>query len=136
MVIAITFILSGFVKAIDPLGTQYKIGDYLEAWGMGSYAWPMLTLALSVASSAVEFLLGISMLFAIRRRLTSKLTLAVMALFTPLTLYCRTRERLRVLRRCYRADRLAELRQKYYPAGMRHSNMPMAHRHGAVRKKV
>ena len=62
MVIAITFILSGFVKAIDPLGTQYKIGDYLEAWGMGSYAWPMLTLALSVASSAVEFLLGISML--------------------------------------------------------------------------
>ena len=87
MVIAITFILSGFVKAIDPLGTQYKIGDYLEAWGMGSYAWPMLTLALSVASSAVEFLLGISMLFAIRRRLTSKLTLAVMALFTPLTLW-------------------------------------------------
>jgi uncharacterized membrane protein YphA (DoxX/SURF4 family) len=31
MVMALTFILSGYVKAIDPLGTQYKIQDYLEA---------------------------------------------------------------------------------------------------------
>ncbi|MBQ4445312.1 MAG: hypothetical protein II910_03560, partial [Prevotella sp.] len=30
-VVALTFIFSGYVKAIDPLGTQYKIQDYLTA---------------------------------------------------------------------------------------------------------
>ena len=31
LLMAATFIFSGFVKGIDPLGTQYKITDYLEA---------------------------------------------------------------------------------------------------------
>ena len=31
LLLAATFIFSGFVKGIDPLGTQYKITDYLEA---------------------------------------------------------------------------------------------------------
>ncbi len=31
LLMAVTFIFSGFVKGIDPLGTQYKITDYLEA---------------------------------------------------------------------------------------------------------
>ena len=31
LLVAVTFIFSGFVKGMDPLGTQYKITDYLEA---------------------------------------------------------------------------------------------------------
>lgn len=87
LLLGLTFTLSGFVKAIDPQGTQYKIEDYLEAWGLQAYAADLLTLGASVALSAVEFWLGVCMLFAIRRRRTSRLMLVVMSLMTPLTLW-------------------------------------------------
>ena len=84
---AATFILSGFVKAVDPTGTQYKIRDYLEAWHMAQHVPDVLMLAASVALSAAEFVLGVCLLFAMHRRLASRLTLAVMAVLTPLTLW-------------------------------------------------
>ena len=33
-IIALTFIFSGFTKAVDPIGTQYKMHYYLQSWGM------------------------------------------------------------------------------------------------------
>ena len=87
LVLAVTFILSGFVKAVDPLGTQYKILDYLTAMGIGRYVPDFATLSASVLLSAIEFILGICLLFAIRRRLVSKIVLAIMAVLTPLTLW-------------------------------------------------
>ena len=87
IVLAVTFILSGFVKAVDPLGTQYKIQDYLVAMGMGELLPDFATLGASVLLSALEFCLGIFMLFAIRRRLTSRLMLLMMVVMTPLTLW-------------------------------------------------
>jgi len=87
MVMALVFIFSGFVKAIDPLGTQYKIADYLEALHMGSLVPQWATLGAAVVVAAVEFCIGIFLLFAIRRRLTSRLALAIMLLLTPLTLW-------------------------------------------------
>ena len=35
-ILGLTFIFSGYVKATDPLGSQYKIHDYLEALGLSS----------------------------------------------------------------------------------------------------
>ena len=87
IILAVVFILSGFVKAVDPLGTQYKIDDYLEAMHLGGLLPDMATLGASVLQSAVEFCLGIFLLFAIRRRLTSRLILLIMAVMTPLTLW-------------------------------------------------
>ena len=84
---AVTFILSGFVKAVDPLGTQYKIHDYLTAMGLARYVPDALTLTSSVVLSATEFILGICLLFAIRRRLVSKITLVLMTIMTLLTLW-------------------------------------------------
>ena len=87
IILALTFIFSGFVKAVDPLGTQYKIHDYLVAMGLGRMVPDFTTLAMSVLLAATEFFLGICLLFAIRRRIVSKLVLAVMVMMTPLTLW-------------------------------------------------
>ena len=87
MVVALTFILSGFVKAVDPLGTQYKIHDYRAAAGMADIVPDVVTLGLSVLLAAVEFSMGVFLLFAIHRRTVSRLMLAFMVVMTPLTLW-------------------------------------------------
>ena len=86
-VLAATFVFSGYVKAIDPIGTQYKIHDYLAAAGLAQFVPDFVTLGLSVALSTLEFSLGIFMLFAIRRRIVSKATLAFMAAMTAVSLW-------------------------------------------------
>ena len=87
LIVAVTFIFSGYVKAIDPLGTQYKIADYLQALGLAGVIPDWLTLAASIALSTLEFSIGIFLLFAIRRRLFSKILLLVMAMMTLTTLW-------------------------------------------------
>ena len=87
LVVALAFVLSGFVKAVDPLGTQYKIADYLEALHLGAYVPDGLTLILSVLLSAAEFWLGICLLFAIRRRVVTRVILVWLMIMTPLTLW-------------------------------------------------
>ena len=85
--LAITLILSGFVKAVDPLGTQYKIADYLQVLHLGAFIPDFMTLGASIILSAIEFGMGICLLFAIQRRVVSLLVLLMMLLMTPLTLW-------------------------------------------------
>ena len=87
LILAVAFILSGFVKAVDPLGTQYKIQDYLVAMGLGRLIPDFMTLSASVLLSTIEFILGICLLFAIRRRMVSKIVQVLMAAMTLLTLW-------------------------------------------------
>ena len=87
LVLAVAFILSGFVKAVDPLGTQYKIHDYLGAIGLVNVVPDFLTLSVSVIQSSAEFFLGICLLFAIRRRLVSLIVMILMVVMTLLTLW-------------------------------------------------
>ncbi len=87
LLLAVAFVFSGFVKAVDPLGTQYKIQDYLEALGLAQYVGDWLTLAASLSLSALEFCLGVFLLFAIRRRQVSRMVLAFMAVMTVVTLW-------------------------------------------------
>ena len=87
IIVAVTFIFSGFVKAIDPIGTQYKLQDYLGAIGMAGILPNWTLLAVSVFLAAIEFCIGIFLLFAIQRRLISKLTVAFMAFMTMVTVW-------------------------------------------------
>lgn len=86
-VLAIVFIFSGFVKGVDPLGTQYKIQDYLEAFGWTSFIPDFVPILASILLAMLEFTLGVYLLFGIRRKLSSVLILLVMLVMTPLTLY-------------------------------------------------
>ncbi len=87
MVLAVVLIFSGFVKAVDPMGTQYKLTDYLTAMHLQMLTPDFLTLGASVLLSAVEFGLGICLLFGIRKTISTTVTLLMLLLLTPLTLW-------------------------------------------------
>lgn len=86
VLLAMTFIFSGFVKAVDPMGSVYKISDYLTAFGWDIFPDYLIRI-LAVALSSFEFFLGINLLFAIRRKITTGLIMLFMLVMTPLTLY-------------------------------------------------
>ena len=85
--LGLVFIFSGFVKAVDPLGTVYKIEDYLKAFG--GFFTDLLPLAEPAAwiLITVEFVLGVMLFCNIRTNWTAWLSLAFYAVMTPLTLY-------------------------------------------------
>ena len=87
VILALTFIFSGFVKAVDPIGTQYKLQDYAEALGLLQYAPDWLTLSTSVALSAMEFSLGVFLLFAMLRGIVTRAILAFMVVMTLVTVW-------------------------------------------------
>ena len=79
------FIFSGFVKGIDPAGLQYKLDDYLEALNirfLDFLAFPN-TFLLPFA----EFAVGAALITGFFIKFSSKLALAFMGFFLPLTFY-------------------------------------------------
>lgn len=82
------FIFSGFVKAVDPWGTAYKIEDYLSAFSMSGLAeaLPWLPIAAAVILCSMEFMLGVLMFFGFYRKPIRWAALVFMVFFTVLTL--------------------------------------------------
>ncbi len=85
--LAALFIFSGFVKAVDPLGSFYKIQDYLTAFGIISWFPAYLPLLFAIVLSSAEFCVGVFLFFGVRRKIASTLALLLMSVMTPLTLY-------------------------------------------------
>ncbi len=79
------FILSGFLKGVDPLGFAYKLGDYFRAFGL-DFMEP-LALPLSFVMCAAELFIGLLLLYNTLPRFGAWAVLLFMAFFTPLTLY-------------------------------------------------
>ena len=86
-VLAATFIFSGYVKTIDPLGTLYKLKDYAAAMSLNGLLPDWVLVGVAIALGALEFALGVFMLFAVRRHVVSRITLAFMTAMTVLTLW-------------------------------------------------
>ena len=83
IIVGVVFIFSGFVKAVDPLATVYKFGDYLNAFNL-SFLTP-LCLLFAIGLCTLEFLGGISVLFNIKPKIGIWTVTLLMAVFTPLT---------------------------------------------------
>lgn len=84
MFVGLTFIFSGFVKAVDPMGSTYKFTDYFLAFGMdflNDLAFP-----LAILLSTLEFTVGMSLVFNSRKNIFIWIALLFMLFFTPLTL--------------------------------------------------
>lgn len=83
-VLALVFAFSGFVKAVDPMGTVYKMTDYAEAFGMA--ASPTLLWIGAWALIMVEYVMGVSLFFGLYRRFYLWLMILFLGVMTPLTL--------------------------------------------------
>jgi uncharacterized membrane protein YphA (DoxX/SURF4 family) len=85
IIVGAVFVFSGFVKAIDPLGTTYKIQDYLISFNLTEF-FP-LTLPGASIMVAAEVVLGAFLLLGIYRKWTTIFVALFMIFFTPLTLW-------------------------------------------------
>lgn len=87
IILGLTLMFSGVVKAIDPVGTQIKLSDYLYAFGMGGSVLDSTLLILACLLAGFEILMGAYMLLGVFSRGTSLLVLIMMVVLTPFTLY-------------------------------------------------
>ena len=88
--VGLVFIFSSFTKGVDPLGTAFKVEEYMTAWSFGSisFEWALpLAPFLSMALITAEFLVGVLLLTGSFRKLSAWLLLLMMAFFTITTLY-------------------------------------------------
>jgi uncharacterized membrane protein YphA (DoxX/SURF4 family) len=83
--VGILFILSGLVKANDPLGLSYKMQEFFEAWNLNGFH--DYTLAMSILMNAFEIIAGVAVIIGWRMRLFSWLLLLLILFFTFLTGY-------------------------------------------------
>lgn len=87
VLLGLMFIFSGVVKAVDPMGTQIKLSDYLYAFGMGGVLLDSTLLILACLLAGVEIIIGAYLLTGVFGKGTSLVALVIMGLFTPFTLY-------------------------------------------------
>jgi len=84
-ILGVTFLFSGIVKSLDPVGGAIQMEEYFGAFGLTALN-PVALLA-SICLSAFEFLLGMCIMVAVYRKLTTFCMLVFMSFMTVLTLY-------------------------------------------------
>jgi uncharacterized membrane protein YphA (DoxX/SURF4 family) len=85
LLVGALFIFSSFTKGVDPLGTKYKMLDYLSVYGMtwlNDYA-----LVLAIGMILAEFLVGICLITKVLPRLAVLGATLLMLFFTITTLF-------------------------------------------------
>ncbi len=83
ILLGIVFVFSGFVKAVDPLGSTYKFIDYFVAFRLE--VLEPVAFPLAVFFLAAEFIIGISLLTGFKIEMGAWGVMFFMLAFTPLT---------------------------------------------------
>lgn len=86
VLLGLTFMFSGIVKAIDPMGTQIKLSDYLYAFGMGGVMLDSTLLIFACLLAGFEIIIGTYLTMGTYGKGTSLITLILMSVLTPFTL--------------------------------------------------
>lgn len=84
--LALALMLSGFLKAVDPVAGMYKLQEYAAAFSVSGVTDDCL-LAIAVVQAAVEFLIGLFLFAGVYRSVIPFMAMLVMLLFTPFSLY-------------------------------------------------
>ena len=87
LLLAATFIFSGFVKVADPMGMTHKLYAYAVALHLPMEDSSLLLQVASAAIGCVEFALGMYVWLGVNRRLTAWGSSLIMFVFTLLTLW-------------------------------------------------
>lgn len=85
LIVGLTFIFSGIVKCIDPIGTSIKFHDYFVAMNLTWLDDWRLFLAWCLCLG--EFIIGLNIFFGRNRHVFTYLSLIFMLVMTPLTLW-------------------------------------------------
>ena len=101
LLLSAVLMVSGFVKAVDPMGFTYKLQEYLAAFGLTGIdeGW---ILAGALSLSAAEFIMGVLLLMGIYKccNVPDIPVLSVLYSFYACFGSVESRTRLRVFRRC------------------------------------
>lgn len=84
ILVGLVFIYSGFVKGVDPLGSNYKFIDYFNAFHIGWMGGAALFFSFALALA--EFIIGLSLFLNVKTKWAAWGALLFMGVFTPLTL--------------------------------------------------
>ncbi len=87
IIVGALFVFSGFVKLVDPIGSQYKFEEYFSESVLDMEFMIPFALAFSILLILVEIMLGVTLLLGFKSKLTVWSLLGISLIFLFLTWY-------------------------------------------------
>lgn len=87
ILVALTFLYSGFVKLVDPIGSAYKFTEYFGADVLNLEFLIPFSLPFSIVLILLEILLGVTLLIGYHRKRTIQVLFGITLFFLFLTWY-------------------------------------------------
>lgn len=85
IIFGLTFVLSGFVKLIDPVGTSLIVQEYFNALHLGSLSF--LSTSFGILLSLLEFITGVAILMRMRMKEAAVSGLVLTVFFTIVSIF-------------------------------------------------